>query len=297
MSSVFNDPIWGLTASIVIRLAITLVATLLALRLLEHFFQSLAKPGSSDPRQSQAQAQQQDQRVRELINQAHSIASKAVWGLALFAALPEFGINILPAAVVLAGLAVAFALTARSLIADLIAGFSILSENQFAVGDTIQLGAVVGRVEQISYRRTLLREVQGALVTIANGELRSVSNLSRDWSQTFVDLPMNLNVSLEQALPAVEAATAALRTDPAWSQALVDGPRILGIEGFGTAGYTLRLQVRSLPNRHHEVARELRRRLQMEFHQRALGLQNAPRSEKSADPGAAPANPNGPFAS
>jgi moderate conductance mechanosensitive channel len=130
----------------------------------------------------------------------------------------------------------------------------------------------VGRVEQLTLRRTVVRDGRGALVSLSNGEMRSVSNLSRDWSQAFVDIGVAAEMPLEKTLQALESAAAGLRSDAAWSQALVDGPRVLGVQGFDQTGATLRLQVRTAPTRQDEVCRELRRRIHMEFQRQGIAV-------------------------
>ena len=116
-------------------------------------------------------------------------------------------------------------------------------------------------------------------MTIANGEIRTVSNLSRDWSQAFVDISISPEISIEKIMSALEAAAAELRSDASWSQALVDGPRILGVQSFDRGASTVRLQVRTAPTRQDEVSRELRRRIQIEFQRQGLPLASVQRFE------------------
>jgi len=160
-----------------------------------------------------------------------------------------------------------------------ISGFYIVLEDQYVVGDTVQIADYVGRVEHLTLRRTVIRDPRGALVTIANGEIRMVSNLSRDWSQAFVDVSLAPESPIERTLQALEVAAAALRSDPAWSQALVDGPRILGLQSLDRTSSTVRLQVRTAPTRQDEVARELRRRIQVEFQRQGIPLASVQRVE------------------
>jgi len=145
-------------------------------------------------------------------------------------------------------------------------------EDQFVAGDTIQAGDTVGRVEQLTLRRTLVRDGRGALVSFSNGEMRTVSNLSRDWSQAFVDIGVGAAMPLEKTLQVLETAAAELRGDAAWSQALVDGPRVLGVQAYDHTGTTVRLQVRTVPTRQDEVCRELRRRVQMELQRQGIAI-------------------------
>src|SRR5262249_26777868 len=155
---------------------------------------------------------------------------------ALLTALDKVGINPAPALLIggLCGIAIGFG--AQHLVRDVLTGFFIVLEDQFVVGDSVQINATAGRVEHLTLRRTVLRDQRGALVTIANGEIRTVANLSRDWSQTFVDVALGVEVAVEKAMQALEAAAADLRADAAWSQALVDGPRILGVQHLARQG-------------------------------------------------------------
>jgi small-conductance mechanosensitive channel len=176
-------------------------------------------------------------------------------------------------AVVIAGCSIlAFSIGAREMLRDVFAGLQIVLEDQFATGDTIQAGDTVGRVEQLTLRRTLVRDGRGALVSFSNGEMRTVSNLSRDWSQAFVDIGVAAMMPLEKTLQALENAAAELRGDAVWSQALVDGPRVLGVQAYDHTGTTVRLQVRTVPTRQDEVCRELRRRIQMELQRQGIAV-------------------------
>jgi len=270
-----------------LHLIAILVIALLLNRLLRIMTNLLVKPASSQTRVAQIREQQ----TRTVAGVLFSAGSKVVWAVAILTALPEFGLNITPVAA-LAGLAsLAIGFGAQNLVRDLITGFYIVLEDQYVVGDTIQIGETVGRVEHVTLRRTVVRDPRGALVTVANGEIRTVSNLSRDWSQAFVDVSLAPETPLDKTLQALEAAAAELRGDPAWSQALVDGPRILGVESFGRAASTVRLQVRTVPTRQDEVSRELRRRIQIEFQRQGIPLSSVQRFElegASLSPLAAP---------
>jgi small-conductance mechanosensitive channel len=252
-----------------------LVIALLLNRLLRAVTNLVIKQASSQARAEQIREQQ----TRTLAGVLYGAASKIVWGVALLTALPEFGINVTPVAA-LAGLAsLALGFGAQTLVRDVITGFYIVLEDQYVVGDTIQVADYVGRVEHVTLRRTVIRDARGALVTIGNGEIRTVSNLSRDWSQAFVDVSLAPESPIEKTLQALESAAAGLRGDPAWSQALVDGPRILGVQSFDRTSSTIRLQVRTAPTRQDEVARELRRRIQLEFQKQGIPISSVQRIE------------------
>jgi len=274
MPSSFNHWV-DLTVPNALRLLGILVIALVLNRLLRAVTRLVIKPATGQARQSQLREQQ----TRTLAGIVYSAGSKIVWGVALLTALNEFKINILPA-VTFAGLAsLALGFGAQTLVRDVITGFYIVLEDQYVVGDTIQIADYIGRVEHLTLRRTVLRDARGALVTIANGEIRTVSNLSRDWSQAFVDVSLAPESPVERALAALETAAAGLRGDPAWSQALVDGPRILGVQDFDRTASTIRLQVRTAPTRQDEVARELRRRIQAELLKQGIPVSSVQRIE------------------
>lgn len=224
-------------------------------------------------------AQMREQQTHTLAGVLYSTVSRVVWVVALLTAMEKIGVNPLPALTV-AGLAsVAIGFGAQNLVRDVITGFYIVFEDQYVLGDTIQVGDTTGRVEHMTLRRTVVRDARGALVTIANGEIRIVSNLSRDWSQAFVDISIAPEISLEKTMQALESAAADMRGDASWSQALVDGPRILGVQSLDRSASTVRLQVRTAPTRQDEVSRELRRRIQIEFQKQGLPLSSVQRIE------------------
>ena len=228
-------------------------------------------------------AQMKEQHTRRLAGILYSTGSALIVGVALLMALSELGYSVTPVAA-LAGLAsLALGFGAQNLVRDLINGFFIVFEDQYVVGDTIRIGETLGRVEHLTLRRTVVRDLQGGLVTIANGEIRQAGNLSRDWSQLFVDVCIGTQETLDAALAVLEKACAELRADAAWSAALVDGPRVLGVESLTLAGATLRVQVRALPTRQDDIARELRRRIQARFAQEQISLSGVQRVEFLGD--------------
>lgn len=274
MSSSFNRWLESILPNALHLLGIFLIALVLN-RLLRAATNLVIKQAAAQSRQAQLREQQ----TRTLAGVLYGAGSKVVWAVAILTALREFKFDITPA-VTLAGLAIlAVGFGAQNLVRDLITGFYIVLEDQYVVGDTVQIAEYVGRVEHLTLRRTVIRDARGALVSIANGEIRTVSNLSRDWSQAFVDVSIAPECPVERTLQALESAAAELRGDPAWSQALVDGPRILGVQNFDGTSSTIRLQVRTAPTRQDEVARELRRRIQVEFQRQGIPLSSVQRVE------------------
>jgi small-conductance mechanosensitive channel len=263
------------TVANLLHLLLIFLIALLLNRLLRVVSKLIIKPAATQTRAAQAREQQ----TRTLAGVVFSAGRKVVWAVALLTAAQEFGINVTPVAALagLASLAVGFG--AQNLVRDIITGFYIILEDQYVVGDTIQVSDTLGRVEHLTLRRTVVRDPRGALVTLSNGDIRTVANLSRDWSQTFVDVSVSPLVPQEKTLQVLEAAVTDLRNDASWSQALVDGPRILGLQSYDQNTSTIRVQVRTAPSRQDDVARELRRRIQLEFQKQGIPLSSVQRLE------------------
>jgi small conductance mechanosensitive channel len=244
-----------------LRLAGILLAALLLVRLLRALTSRLVQLATTDSRA----AVLREEHTRRLAALLSSIGSAVIFTAAALTALAEFGINVTPVAAT-AGLAtLGLGLGAQNFLRDVISGFLVVFEDQYGVGETIRTGGITGRVESITLRRTVLRDAQGAIITLPNGDIRQVANLSRDWSQAYVDVPVPGWMDLDNAFQALEKASAQMRKDEAWSAALLDGPRLLGVESLGVQATMLRLQLRTPPTRQHDVARELRRRIMQEL--------------------------------
>jgi moderate conductance mechanosensitive channel len=270
MSSPFTS--WpNLTIAVGISILLTLVAAEVASLLLRRLTNRLVRPAASQARGAQAREQQS----RAMADQIYRVAATFAWAAAVLVVLAELGVNVLPAVIMIGAAILAVGIGARTFTADIVAGLSIIFEDQFGVGETIQTGETIGKVEQLTLRRTLIRDTRGALVTLGNSEIRSVANVSRDWSAAIIDITIGAEEPLERALQVLETASSTLRADPAWSQTIVDGPRVMGVQDYGRFGPTLRVQVRTTPLRQDEVARELRRRIQMEFQRHRIEITTA----------------------
>ncbi|MGH9700569.1 MAG: mechanosensitive ion channel family protein [Candidatus Acidiferrales bacterium] len=253
-------------------LAIILIALILV-RILKAFTARLVQISKGQTRVG-AMREQQTRTMASLLN---SIGSAIILAVAILTALPEFGFNVTPVEAA-AGLAsLAFGFGAQNLVKDLINGFFIVFEDQFVIGDLIQLNGETGRVEHLTLRRTVLRNASGAIVTVPNSLVGQVANLSRDYNQTLVDVTVPSDEQVGRALATLEKICGDFRADADWSAALVDGPRVLGVESLSLDGTALRLQVRTALNRKDDVARELRRRIKLGFEESRIPLRGTHR--------------------
>ena len=217
-------------------------------------------------------AQMREQQTRTIAGLVYSVGAAVIVAVAILMALPEFGFDVTPfeAAAAVGSLALGFG--AQSLVKDIINGFFIVLEDQYVVGDLIQVNGETGRVEHLTLRRTVLRNAAGAIVTLPNSLVGQVANLSRDWSQAFVDVTIPSDAMVGRAMATLEKIAGDFRNDADWSPALLDGPRMLGVESLSLDGTLLRLQVRTVLNRKDDVARELRRRIKLAFEESLIPL-------------------------
>jgi small-conductance mechanosensitive channel len=260
-----------------LRLAGILLLAIILTRLFRSLTRRLVyKPAADGSSRTSRMREQQTQTVAGML---HSAGVGVIIALAILMSLREFGYDVTPlaAAAGLATLAIGFG--AQNLVRDLIAGFFVVFEDQYVVGDTVRIAQTTGRVEHITLRRTVLRDDQGAIVTIPNGQIQQVANLSRDWSQVLLGVTVAADSPLEAPLAALERLAADFRSDADWSAALVDGPRVLGVEAIGPVGAKIVLQVRTAPTRQDDVARELRRRISSVFEKEGIRTSGVQRVE------------------
>jgi len=258
-----------------LRLLAILIGAFIVMRILKALTTRLVHISKGQTRG----AQMREQQTRTIAGIVYSVAAAIVLAVAALMALPEFGFDVTPFAAAAAVGSLAFGFGAQSLVKDFINGFFIVIEDQYVVGDLIQVNGETGRVEYLTLRRTVVRNVSGAIVTIPNSLIGQVSNLSRDWSQTFVDVTVPSDEMVGRALATLEKIAGDFRNDADWSPALLDGPRVLGVESLALDGTVLRLQVRTGLNRKDDVARELRRRIKLGFEESRIPLRHTHKVE------------------
>jgi small conductance mechanosensitive channel len=179
-------------------------------------------------------------------------------------------INIAPilAGAGILGLAVSFG--AQSLVRDIISGFFILLENQFAVGDVIDVGGKSGVVEKMTMRVVVLRDLEGTMHVVPNGQITVVSNHTRGWARAVVDITVPHTEDVDRIIAVVRDEAAQFSTDPVWALQL-DGPvEVLGIEELRDNAVVIRSLLKTQPGSQWNVAREFRRRLKIRFDREAI---------------------------
>ncbi|WP_232285688.1 mechanosensitive ion channel family protein [Crocosphaera chwakensis] len=219
---------------------------------------------------------QENQRLQLRINTVtvvfRSVMTIVLTGSGVLIGLSLIGINTAPLLAGLGILGVGVSLASQNLIRDAINGFFIILEDQYAVGDVIQVQNFGGFVENINLRITQLRDPEGRLITIPNSEVKIVANHSSNWSRADLLIPVSYDADIDKALHIVKDVAEIMAKDRQWRNYIVDKPEILGVDNFEQRGLIIRVWIKTKPLKQWDVSREFRRRLKVEFDKQGLPL-------------------------
>ena len=192
--------------------------------------------------------------------------------IALLMILGELGIQLGPLLATAGIGAIAIGFGAQSLVKDVISGFFIILENQYRIGDAIEAAGVSGLVESVSLRRTVLRDLEGKVHTIPNGEIKIVSNLSKEWARSVLDIGVSYREDVDQVIDLLEQIGRELVAEEPWKSAILEPLQIFGVEKFGEYQLVIRGVVKTIPLKQWEVGRELRRRIKNRFDEKGIQI-------------------------
>lgn len=226
---------------IVLIVVLAIIASRLAARVTRRFITSV---GARAP--AHLTSERAPKRANAIASTTSGVARVIVWVIAVPLILGEVGVNLGPfvAGATIIGAALGFG--AQSLVKDLLAGLMILSEDQYAVGDTIFAGDTSGTVEDVNLMRTRVRANDGKVWYIANGEIRKVANASLGWSQASAELQLPYDSDLDAAVAAASSAAADMSHDPEWEDAIIAPPEAYGV-GVKVEGITVRVTATTRP--------------------------------------------------
>jgi small conductance mechanosensitive channel len=168
------------------------------------------------------------------------------------------------------GLAVGFG--AQTLVKDVISGFFLILEDQVRVGDVAIVNGTGGAVEQINLRTIVLRDLEGTVHVIPNGEIKTLANRSKDFSYYVLDVGVDYDDDVDQAVAVVKEAAAELQADPAFAPHILEPLEVLGVDDFTSNGVALRFRIKTVPLSQWNVGRELRRRVKKAFDRHGLRI-------------------------
>jgi small-conductance mechanosensitive channel len=212
------------------------------------------------------------QRAKTMADVLGSIFTGIIGTIAVLVALGELDINLAPLIAGAGVLGVALGFGAQSLVRDFLSGFFMLAEDQYGVGDVIDVGGVVGSekgvsgtVEGVSLRTTRIRDVEGVVWHVPNGEIKRVGNKSQQWSRAVLDIPVDYDTDISKAMAVIKETADAMWHDENWKEAILAEPEVWGVEELTPSSVKIRLVVQTLPLEQWRVARELRARLKKAF--------------------------------
>jgi small conductance mechanosensitive channel len=219
-------------------------------------------PGDMIP--ESAAGERAAQRARTLGTIGASIVNIIIWIVAIMLVLSELGINLGP---ILAGagiIGIALGFGAQSLVRDYLSGILIIIEDQYGVGDIVDVGEASGIVEEVTLRSTRIRGLNGTMWNVPNGEIRRSGNLSHYWSRVILDVPIAYDADIAAASKLIKSVA-----DEVWQDhkdaEILDEPEIWGVEELGDNSIGIRLVVKTMPATQWQIARELRGRIKEAF--------------------------------
>ena len=186
--------------------------------------------------------------------------------------LSAVGIDIAPvlAGAGVAGIAIGFG--AQTIVKDLIGGIFILMEDQYREGDVVRIGGVSGLVESITLRRTVLRDLDGIVHSVPNGQVTVASNFTHGWSNVNLDVEVAYKEDLDRVASVLNKIGAELAADPAWKDRILEPPAVLRVDSLGDSGITLKVLAKTVPIEQWNVAGELRRRIKAVFDREGIEI-------------------------
>jgi len=208
---------------------------------------------------------EKERRVTTLVQITNIAAKVIIIGVGGMTIIKELGIDIGPilAGAGIIGLAVGFG--SQALVKDLVSGFFLIMENQIRVGDVVKIGSIGGLVENVTLRTVKLRDLEGIVHTIPNGEINTLSNMTYGWSRALLDIGVAYKEKVDDVMKVLAELGHAMFEEPAYKDIILEEPTILGVDSLGDSSVNIRMFIKTQPLKQWDVAREFRRRVKNEF--------------------------------
>jgi moderate conductance mechanosensitive channel len=212
------------------------------------------------------------QRLQAITGVMRGVVGATVWLVAILVIIDQLGIRLQPilAGAGLIGIVIGFG--AQQLVRDVLAGIAMLIEDQYGVGDWIEVNGKIGQVERVGLRSTAFRDVDGVVHHVLNGTVERVGNLSQEWARATFDVPLALDADIPAAKALIHKIACDLAEDPVWGADIIGEPEIWGVQAFGPTGVEIRVVIPTKPLRNWDVTRQLRERLKHAFEQASIRM-------------------------
>lgn len=268
-----------------IRLAIIVLGAILVIRLTSLVIKNIEKTIRA---QAHGEHSGREKRARTIGGVLRGGTRGLVFVVAVLMAVRELGLDITPALAAAGGFGVAAGLGAQSLVRDWISGFFIIFDDQFGVGDTVRVSGVAGSIERLTLRHTELRDSDGSLHFIPNGEIKIVTNLTKSWAAPLLRIPISTSEDPDRAMEVLNEMVSKFKADPATAALMVDGPNVLGIDDVAVGQFTILIQGRTRPENRHPATRLLRLAAVRKLREEGISLYVTPPGLEAAAPAPMP---------
>ena len=220
-------------------------------------------------------AQRLAQRTKTIASVLDNFTTWAITITALVMVLSEFGVNVGALIAVSTVLGAAIGFGSQSLVKDLLSGIFIVFEDQYGVGDWVDLDGVSGEVERVGLRVTEVRDIHGTLWFVRNGEILKVGNSSQEWAASLLDFAFAYDNDVDKVESIIKETAQAMRKDQEWADIMTSEADVWGMQHVSGEQFILRTSVRTLPNQQWSVSRELRKRCKAAFDKQGITLLEA----------------------
>ena len=212
------------------------------------------------------------QRTDTLSSILVKIAGIIILIIAVITILPEFGVNIttMIAAIGVGGLAIAFA--AQNLIRDFISGFFILLEDQYSIGDVVSIAGIAGVVEDITLRRTVLRDLDANVHSVPNGKVELSTNMTKQYSRVNLNVSVGYGENLKHVIDTINRICQEIAKDPQWKDDFITTPSVLRVDNLGDSGIDIKILGDTKPAKQWAIMGELRLRLKDAFDREGIEI-------------------------
>lgn len=259
---------WLLTNGI--KIVFIIIIAVFLNKILNRFIQKAVRIAIRPDRYSSKEAE--EKRENTLIQIFTTTSKICILCISILMILGEFGIEIGPILAAAGIVGLAFGFGGQYLIRDIISGLFIILENQYRVGDVVDLDLASGKVEQISLRKTTLRDIDGTVHHIPHGEIKRVSNLSNEFSRININIGVAYNSDIERVIAIVNQIGNELANDPEWKNYIIQAPQFLRIDEFADSSIVIKILGEALPDKKWDITGELRKRIKITFDKEGIEI-------------------------
>lgn len=213
----------------------------------------------------QSSSQRHQQRAETMGSLLKSVATGVILAIVIVMVLSKLNVDVAPIIASAGIVGIAFGFGAQNLVKDFLSGIFMILEDQYGVGDTVDLGEATGTVEAVGLRVTRLRDVNGTVWYVRNGEILRVGNQSQNWARTVLDVTVSYDADLDRVQEILQTVATTTYEDPRFHDVIIEAPEVWGVERFDKDGVVVRVVLKTAPAQQWLVARAMRQRIKAEF--------------------------------